>query len=106
MTMQMPSEYAGEEGRASGRRYDRWVERGMEIYRRYKENGVALLLQDGYPPGGELASPEDQRVQLTAWKLAGDPRYWNNPRAQLALTELEQQHARHIPLRPPTMGGQ
>ena len=104
MTMQMPEEYDGPEGRASGRRYDRWVEMGREMYLRYKQNGVAILLQDGYPPGAEPLSPEDQRVQLTAWKIAGDPRYWSNPKAQQALVDLEQQAARRVPLAPP-MGG-
>lgn len=96
--MQMPHD--APEGRASGRRFDRWVERGQEIYLRMKENGVAFLLQDGYPPGAEPVSPQDQRVQLTAWKLSGDPRYHNSPRAQQALADLEREAARHIPMRP------
>ena len=102
--MQMPGEYDGPEGRASGRRYDRWVDLGRELYLRYKQNGVALLLQDGYPPGAEPLPPEDQQVQLTAWKIAGDPRYWNNPKAQQALADLEREAARRTPLMPP-MGG-
>jgi len=103
MTMQMPS--GGTEGRVSGQRYDRWVERGKDLYLRFKTSGVSLLLQDGYPPGGEPASPQDQRVQLTAWKIAGDPRYHSNPRAQDALTALEQQAGMHIPLAPPPLEG-
>jgi hypothetical protein len=100
MTMQMP-DTGGIEGRASGKRYDRWVERGKEIYTRHKENGVALLLQDGYPPGAEPARPEDQRVQLTSWKITGDVRYANNPRAQRDLARLEAEAAKRVGLQPP-----
>lgn len=87
--IQQQSPDTGQEGRFSGRRYDRWVQIATEQFARYVQIGVAVLLEDGYPPGQEPLGIEDQRAQLTAWKLAGDPRYWNNSRAQSALAKFE-----------------
>lgn len=77
------------EGRFSGKRFDRWVEIATAAFERYVEIGVNVLLEDGYPPGMEPLSIEGQRAQLAAWKLAGDPRYWNNSKAQAALARFE-----------------
>ena len=104
--MQMPQPRSGQEGRASGKRFDRWEALALEKFQRYVQNGVAILLQDGYPPGAEPNTPEGQRVQLTAWKVAGDPRYTNNPRAQEALDDLDAQYSRTHRLQPPRDGVQ
>lgn len=88
MTMQQDA-HPGQEGRFSGKRFDRWLTMAQEMFDRYVQNGVSVLLEDGYPPGQEPLTVEDQRAQLSAWKLAGDPRYWMNPRAQKALQAME-----------------
>lgn len=46
------------------------------------------LLGDGYPPFTQPLGEREQFDLLNAWRMAGDPRYWNDQAAQQAFARL------------------
>lgn len=77
------------EGRVSGARLNRTVERTVERYYALRDYYVELLMEDGYPPFTAPLGPEEQYRRLVEWKLTGDPRFTRSVAAQDALAALE-----------------
>lgn len=81
----------GSEGRVSGERMNRWVAAHKRVFYELKDFYKDLLMADGYPPFANPVTPLEQYQRLTAWRDAGDPRYWQSPGAQAAFTMLQRQ---------------
>lgn len=78
-------------GPLAATRWNKIVDTITSDFDRMVELYMGELLADGYPPFHVAADDRTQYEKLAAAKLAGDPRFWSNPRAQAALAQLEQQ---------------
>lgn len=58
---------------------------------------VDNLMESGYPPFTEPMSDREQYDLLTAWRMAGDPRFANDPKAQAEWQRLGQRFATPSP---------
>lgn len=80
------------EGRISGARMNRILERVVERYYRALDITVKGMTVDGYAPFTHPLTPFEQYQRLTIWRNTGDPNYTQNPDAQARLRELEQRY--------------
>lgn len=58
---------------------------------------VGILMQSGFPPFTEPMSDREQFDLLNAWRMAGDPRFGNDPKAQADWQRLAQRFAAPSP---------
>lgn len=85
-------------GRLSGERANRIRDRIVERHNRNVERLVSEYMASGYPPFTDPLSPYEQYQKLIAMRGAGDPAFWNDPRAQAELARLEQRFGPVDPL--------
>lgn len=87
-------------GRLSGKRFNRIVKHGLDWYQEMRDNLIDAIEADGYVPFTEPLSPTEQFQRLTAWRAAGDPRFFNDPEAQRAYARLAIRFASPEPILP------
>ena len=88
------------QGQVSGPRWNMLVDEIADWFEGMVEYYVEMLTEDGYPPFTEPRSERGQYDTLVAWFMAGDPRFWDDPRANEALSALEMQYGPRPPFSP------
>jgi hypothetical protein len=75
---------------AGGRRWNDLEDRIRKEMVRRGQLTRAAILADGFPPGYDAIAndPRAQYEHLIALRAANDPRYWNDPSAVKALSQL------------------
>lgn len=80
------------QGPLSGPRWNMLRDEIVAWYRQMVDYYVERLIEDGYPPFTEPRSEREQYDTLVAWYMAGDPRFWDDPQANAALSQLEMRY--------------
>lgn len=77
--------------------YNEIVDEATAWYEELVDYLVENLMAAGHPPFTTPLTGREQYDLLNAWRMAGDPRFWDDPAAQQAFAKLGMQYAAPAP---------